>query len=186
MNPLIEQIKKYGNLSSEMEIKLSKSIHYLAKKKGEFLLRQGQTIPIVFVIEKGLVRSFYKTNDREINLWFGFENMMLGSITTLYFNKPSIENIQFLEDTNLFYLSNEDLDQFYNTYNEANIIGRKIAEEYCKILEERSFSLQTKSAFERYEELVYKQPEILERVSLGNIASYLGITKETLSRVRTK
>ena len=61
-----------------------------------------------------------------------------------------------------------------------------MAEEYCKILEERSFSLQTQSAEQRYNDLLKNQPEVLQRVSLGHIASYLGISQETLSRIRKK
>ena len=67
-----------------------------------------------------------------------------------------------------------------------NIIGRKVAEEYCRILEERSFSLQANSAEQRYNDLIKNQPETLKRISLGHIASYLGISQETLSRIRKK
>ena len=65
-------------------------------------------------------------------------------------------------------------------------IGRIMAEEYCKILEERIMSLHTKSAEQRYQTLLREQPEVSQRVSLGHIASYLGITQETLSRIRKK
>ena len=104
----------------------------------------------------------------------------------LFFDKPSIENIQFLEDSTLYYISSNDLNELYKVSLQMNIIGRKMAEEYCKILEERSFSLQTHSAEERYNDFLKREPEAILRISLGHIASYLGISQETLSRIRKK
>jgi len=186
MNTFIEQLKKYGNLSPELETNITPKIKFLKKQKGDFLLKEGQVVSNLFIIEKGLIRSFYNSNEREINVWFGFENVILGSVTPLFFNQPSIENIQFLEDTSLYYISSNDLNKLYKTSLEMNIIGRKMAEEYCKILEERSFSLQTQSAEQRYNDLLKHQPEVVQRISLGHIASYLGISQETLSRIRRK
>ena len=65
-------------------------------------------------------------------------------------------------------------------------IGRIMAEEYCKIMEERIMSLHTQSAEQRYQTLLREQAEVSQRISLGHIASYLGITQETLSRIRKK
>lgn len=186
MNPLLRQLKKYGNLTTEIEAELNVKIKILKKQEGDFLLKKGQIISNLFVIETGLVRSFYQTEQREINLWFGFENTILGSIFPLCFSQPSIENIQFLEDTILYYISQDDLESFYKYSQEMNTIGRKIAEEYCAVLEERSFTLQTQTAEERYHWFLKNQPEALQRISLGHIASYLGISQETLSRIRKK
>jgi len=174
MNPLIKQLKKYGNLTSEIETELNEKIKSLIKQKGDFLLKEGQIVSSLFVIEKG------------INVWFGFESGILGSVMPLFFSQPSIENIQFLEDTTLYYISSNDLESFYKSSQEMNTIGRKMAEEYCKILEERSFLLQTHTAEQRYHWLLKNQPEALQRISLGHIASYLGISQETLSRIRKK
>ncbi len=186
MNVLVEQLRKYGNLSPEIETELNKKIEVLVKQKGDFLLKEGQVISNLFVIEKGLVRYFYSINEQEINVGFGFENEILGSVMPLFFNLPSIENIQFLEDTTLYYISRRDLEQFYMSSQEMNTIGRKMAEVYCRILEERSFLLQTHTAEQRYHWLLKNQPQALQRISLGNIASYLGISQETLSRIRKK
>lgn len=70
MNPLIKQLKQYGNLTTEIEGELGKKIKILTKQKGDFLLKEGQIISNLFVIETGLVRSFYKSQEREINVWF--------------------------------------------------------------------------------------------------------------------
>lgn len=186
MNPLIKQFLKYGSLRPEVERELNAKIHYMSKSKGDYFLKQGQVITSLFVIEKGLVRGYYTKKDREINAWFGFENMLLGSVLPLYLNQPSFENIQFLENTSIYYISINDLNELYKKYNEMNTIGRKSAEEYCIILEKRIASFQTQTAEQRYQSLLENHPEALQRISLGQIASYLGITQETLSRIRNK
>ena len=130
MNPLIKQLKKYGNLTSEIETELNEKIKSLIKQKGDFLLKEGQIVSSLFVIEKGLVRSFYNINEREINVWFGFESGILGSVMPLFFSQPSIENIQFLEDTTLYYISSNDLESFYKSSQEMNTIGRRILQNF--------------------------------------------------------
>lgn len=186
MNPLVRQLKKYGNLSAGIETELNTKIKIVTKKKGDFFLKEGQIISNLFVIEKGLIRAFYKKADNEVNVWFGFENTILGSVMPLFFGCPSIENIQFLETSTLYYIPSDDLNDLYKNHPEMNTIGRKIAEGYCRVLEERTFSLQTETAEQRYNSLLKMQPDALQRISLGHIASYLGITQETLSRIRKK
>lgn len=186
MNPLIKKFKEYGNLTTDIEKELSKMIISKTKQKGDFFLKQGQIVSSLFIIETGLVRSFFTKDDREINSWFGFEHIILGSIMPLFYKKPSFENIQFLETSKIHYISTDDLNSLYKKHHAMENIGRLMAEEYCKILEDRITSLQTQSAEQRYQSLLREQPEVSQRISLGHIASYLGITQETLSRIRKK
>ena len=186
MNPLISEFRKYGNVSSEIEAELNNYINVSHKKKGDFFLKQGQINSSLFVIQEGLVRIYYKKDDKEINSWFGMENEFIGSIMPLYAQKPSFENIQFLEDSVIYFISSENLDKIYKLHPTLNLIGRKIAEKLCEILEERIISLHTENAEERYKALVSKHPDLIQRVNLGHIASYLGITQETLSRIRSR
>lgn len=186
MNTLIKKLKEYGNLPLEIEQELSSYVKCHTKQKGDFFLKQGQIVSSLFVIETGLVRSYYIKDDREINSWFGFENIILGSAFPLFYDKPSYENIQFLENSTYYYITSKDLNEFYKKSQEMNTIGRKMAEEYCVILEDRISSLQTENAEQRYKLLLKFQPDATRRISLGHIASYLGITQETLSRIRKK
>lgn len=186
MNPLITLCRKFGPISLDIEKELDLKTQSKIYKKDTFFIKDGQIVSSLFVIEKGLVRSFYMKEEREITDWFGFENTPLGATMPLFFNRPSLQNIQFLETSIIHYISNSDLNALYNKYNEMNTIGRRMTEEFCRIMEERSWSLQTESAEQRYLNLIKSEPEILQRVSLGHIASYLGITQETLSRIRSK
>ena len=186
MNALINKFKEYGNLSPEIEEELNNYVKCQTRQKGDFFLKQGQIISSLFVIETGLVRAYYIKDNREINSWFGFENIILGSAFPVFYDKPSYENIQFLEPSTYYYLTSKDLNDLYKRFPEMNTIGRKMAEEYCVILEERIGSLQTENAEQRYHSLLKFQPDAIQRISLGHIASYLGITQETLSRIRRK
>ncbi|KLT69755.1 Crp/Fnr family transcriptional regulator [Flavobacterium sp. ABG] len=186
MNPLIEKLKTYGDLTVEAERELAGKINYFSKKKNDFLLKQGQIMASLFMLEKGLVRAYFIKNDKEVNSWFGVENVIIGSILPLYAGKPSFENIQFLEDSVVYSIAINDLNELYKTYPELNTIGRKLAEELCIILEERINSLHTEAAEERYLSLIAEFPDLLQRINLGHIASYVGVTQETLSRIRKR
>lgn len=184
MNPLIRKFKEYGHIDPEVETELIKRIKFQTRPKGDFFLKKGQASSSLFLIEEGLVRSYFIKDDREINSWFGFENIILGSVLPLFYNLPAFENIQFLETSTICYISGNDLNELYKKYNDMNTVGRIMAEEYCKILEDRVTSLQTGTAEQRYNTLLRDQPDAVQRISLGHIASYLGITQETLSRIR--
>lgn len=183
-NPLIHQFRKYGNLSEKAAKDINLRTKHFLKKKNEHFLKEGQNVSSYFVISKGLIRVYFRRNEKEVNAWFGEEHQIFGSILPIYANKPSFENIQFLEDSEIYAISVNDLNELYRIHPELNLIGRKIAEEVCIILEERAVSLHTESAAERYETLIRLQPNLLNRINLGHIASYLGITQETLSRIR--
>jgi CRP-like cAMP-binding protein len=186
MNPFINRLKEYSDLSTEAEEALEQKIQCFHKKKDDFLLKQGQVISGLFLLEKGLVRAYFIKKDKEVNAWFGMENMFIGSILPLYTKTPSFENIQFLEDAIVYSIAVDDLNELYKKHPELNIIGRKLAEELCVVLEERITSLHTESAEERYQSLIRTFPDLLQRINLGHIASFLGITQETLSRIRKR
>lgn len=186
MNPLIEEFKKFGTMSENAEKDFSKRIIRQERKKGSFYLKEGQTTSGLFIIEKGSARIFYTKNHKEINTLFALEGEVVASSRAFFFQLPAKENIQFLEDSIIYSISRSDLLTLCKLYFEINNIERLAVEAYSLSLEERIFSLQTLSATERYEELLRDRPEILQRISLGHIASYLGVTLETLSRIRRK
>lgn len=186
MNHLITKLKAYGNISPEAGQALAKGINSHSKKKSSHFLKQGQVISSLFIIEKGLARAYFNNKGKEVNSWFVTEGIIAGSILPLYNQKPSFESIQFLEDSVIHSISADALEELYREFPELNLIGRKVAEELCTILEERIISLHVESAEERYHALISGYPNLLQRVNLGHIASYLGITQETLSRIRKR
>lgn len=185
-NPLIQQLKKYGPLSSITEKDIEQKTKRFLKKKNDHFLRQGQLLTSYFVLQKGVFRAYIHRDGKEINVWFGEENQIFGAIMPMYANRPSPENIQFLEDAEVYAIAVDDLEVLYKLHPELNFVGRKIAEELCVILENKITSLHTESASERYQSLIEQQPNLLQRITLGHIASYLRVTQETLSRIRKR
>lgn len=185
MNPLVAYFKSLGNISAEAEFELEKNTKHFEKKKYDHFLKAGQTHSSIFVMDKGLVRAYFHNGKKEITTWFGKEHEPIGSLAPLYTQTASFENIQFLEDASIYAITIEKLQALYIRYPELNWVGRKIAEYLCMLLEERINILHTGSAEERYKAILNDYPYLLQRVNLGYIASYLGISQETLSRIRS-
>ncbi len=154
--------------------------------KGDFLLKEGTVCHHLYFLETGCLRGFYNLDGKEITHWFGFENDFVTSFYSFITQKPSVENLQVLENSELWSISYESLMKLYDEFPEIERLGRMANEKYYIRLEERYVNFQFKTAAERYELLLEKMPHILQRVALGYVASYLGISQETLSRIRAK
>jgi putative transcriptional regulator, crp/fnr family len=183
---MLSYLKQYAPLTAEAERDLTTMVQSLHKKKGSFLVKEGQAISSFFLLTKGLVRSFYRKGTTEITQWFSIEGENVAATHSLYDQQPSHEYIECLEDCDFLYLAGSDINALCERHNCFNTLYRKLIEEYCKIIENRLFSMQTMSAQERYLLLLKQRPQLVQRVPLGYIASYLGISQETLSRVRER
>jgi CRP-like cAMP-binding protein len=154
--------------------------------KGDHLVTEGKLCRYLYFIERGALRGYYNLDGKEITYWFGFEGDFVTSFHSFITHQPAVENVQLLEDTVVWAISKESLSSLLNEYHEVERLVRIIYEKYYLRLEERFVNAQFKSASERYKELLLQAPHFIERVPLGFIASYLGISQETLSRVRSK
>jgi CRP-like cAMP-binding protein len=155
--------------------------HY---KKNDFLITEDQICTRVYLVVSGGVRSYTYKNDKEITNWFAFENEAFTAYYSYLTELPSQEIIQVMEDTTVYVLQKNTLQNLYNRFHGLESLGRELVEFYYRWQEERIFSLQSDSAKERYEKLIQQQPHLFQKATLGQIASYLGIAQETLSRIR--
>jgi CRP-like cAMP-binding protein len=153
--------------------------------KGEHLYRQGEVCRHLFYIKKGLVRVYYYSDKgKEVTVWFSSEDTLITAIDSFYCHKPTRDNCEVLEDTLVYKIAYHELDTLLDK-KKAHItffILYEIARKMAELMD----SIRFQSAKERYRSLIEKYPSILQRVSLGQVASYLGITQETLSRIRGK
>ena len=154
-------------------------------QKGERLIQEGKYHPYMYFLQKGAARSYYLKDGTEVNTWFAFENEIVGSFQN-YLNNPSQESIELLEDSCLIVIHLTPLQKLLSSSIQVSNFVRLIVEEYTAFLEERVFNLQFMSSMERYLYLLEHEPKILRRVSLTHLSSYLGIARETLSRLRAK
>ena len=154
--------------------------------KGELLVAAGDMCPNLYLIRKGVLRSYVKEGIKEITTWISGEQELVTCITCFGLQQPARENIQALEDCELTVMSLEDLQYLYDNFPEANIVGRKILEKYYRDAEERAFIARLMEATSKYKHFIATKSDLLNRVPLKFIASYLGMTLETLSRIRSK
>jgi CRP-like cAMP-binding protein len=186
LEQLLHHITKYNPLSAAAQSALNDSFEKILLSKNEFLVSEGQICRHLYFLEKGALRGFYNLDGKEVTHWFGFENDFVTSFHSFITHAPAVENIQLLEGCILWAISKEKLSDLFNRFHEIERLMRIAYERYYIRLEERYVNAHFKSATERYENLLQQTPYIPERVPLGYIASYLGISQETLSRIRSK
>lgn len=173
-------------MSVTLSEKLNEIIQVKNLPKRTCLLKEGEISNEIYFVEKGFLRSFYVKDDKEITAWFMSENDVVISVTSFFKRVKSYESIETLEDSILHFIKYDELEDVYKNFPEFNLIGRLLTTHYYIQSEERVYNMRKQSASERYQFLIQKHPHILIRASLTQISSYLGVSLETLSRVRAK
>lgn len=184
MQPLLDHISRYYPLSEEAQSALYDCFEKVTLPRNDYLLSEGEICRHLYFMEKGALRGYYTLDEREITHWFAFENDFITSFHSFITGQAAVENIQLLEGAVLWAISKDQLTGLFNRFHEIERLVRIIYERYYIRLEERFVRGHFKPAAERYQDLLQLSPHILERVPLGHIASYLGISQETLSRIR--
>ena len=179
-------IERLINPSAEEKAALEKVLHSRTLKKNEHFLKEGDPCTSIAFIEKGTVRSYYQLEDRDICKDFTFENGLIGSFAGFFAQTPSSINIEALEETQLIELFYEDVLWLYDHFPAWQKLGRIIAQDQFIRAEKREAAFLKDHPEVRFRSLVDEHPKIFKRVPLQYIASYLGITRETLSRYRGK
>ncbi|MCI4670498.1 MAG: Crp/Fnr family transcriptional regulator [Bacteroidia bacterium] len=153
-------------------------------KKKDFLLEPGVNCNYLAFIRKGTFRVFfYDQEGVEVTVWFSWEGMLVGDLLAFYKKSKSIFYVQAIEESELSIISREKLEDLYIVYPDYLQFARKYAEHVSVNVMERLLTLQTKSAEERYLELL-ETPNFLQKIPLKYLASYIGITDSSLSRIR--
>lgn len=186
MQHLFEHISDYSPLTEEAKAALAECFEKLEYAKGDILLQEGAVCRHLYFIEKGALRGFYNLDGKEITHWFGFENDFVTSFHSFITGQATVKTMQLLEYTTLWAIPKEKLLPLFDRFHEIEKLVRIIYERYYIRLEDRFVNSQFKTAAERYENLLADEPHILNRVPLGYVAAYLGITQETLSRIRSR
>ena len=180
-----ELARRYSTMTHE-ELDVMEGILVPMKfQKGEMILKEGEVCENIYWVAKGLVRQFYYKNEKELTEYMATENTIFMSIESLFKEAPSRQQIQALEPTILFALPKKALEREAVRNVNIQMLYRKILEESLIISQVHADMLRFESAQERYAKLVKRSPQLVLRAPLVYIASYLQMTPETLSRVRT-
>ncbi len=177
-------VSEFGALSQEA-INEVKNVGQIRKvNKGDILVKEGVFSYELYFVAKGGARAYYLKDGKTITDWFAFENDFISSIVSFFLGVPSQHYIEVLEDTTFMVLQLKDIEMLCDKYHDFERLARMSTTKTMLQLQQRIVSLQFKSSKERYDSLLEKYPQIELRAPLGDIASYLGITQETLSRIR--
>jgi CRP-like cAMP-binding protein len=158
---------------------------YLKSTKGTKLISEGKRHHYFYLILNGGVKSYYRKDSKEVALWFAFENETVATINT-FRGLPSNETIELLEDSELIRFKTKPIKELTQTNLAISNLMTELITEHAVFLEQRLYQLQFMSSEERYKALINVAPEVLQKVSLTDISSYLGVSRETVSRIRRK
>ncbi len=173
-------------LPEASRLALRKHISEVSFPKGHVLLRAERIERNIYFIGQGIVRAYARTDGEETTFWIGKEGDTILSMKSYVTGEKGYEDIELLENCVLYQLNTENLHQLFLEDIYVANWGRKLAEYELVKTEERLIARQFQSATERYRELLTHRPDLLQRVQLGHIASYLGITRVSLSRIRAE
>lgn len=184
MTNIIEKIKAAYPVSDESIRLLKEQITPCHFPKRYRLIEADKYCKAAYFIEQGMTRSFWLVNGEEITTSFSCEGDIVFSMDELYYGKPSEEYVETLEEVNAYRIALADLLHLFRTNIELANWGRIIHQDEYRRLHRSHKERLTLAARERYEAFQEQFPQVCQRAQLGYIASYLGITLPTLSRIR--
>lgn len=184
MNNLITYLKRTSPLSKQAEAAIISISKLLEVKKNTDLQPISHTCKTIYFLKKGVARIYYFKEHIDITESFSFENNIVVRYESLFTGKPSKKAIQVLEDAEVIAINANELFKLYDQFPDIERLFRKIFENALVDTVNRVESIQFHSAEERYNALIKEAPDVLKRVPLKYIASYLGITPVSLSRIR--
>lgn len=186
IDKLIARLNGLHPMSEALTEKIRSMVWVTDHPKKTILLKEGEVNNQICMVANGLVRSYYINEGREITSRFMDEGFIITSWISFYTRKPGSEFIETLEDTTLTCVHYNDIQKLYEEFPEFNTIGRKQVEYSFYMAELRTRMLRKNTAEEKYKFFLENHPNLLLRVSLKHVATYLGMNEETLSRVRSQ
>jgi CRP-like cAMP-binding protein len=184
MNPVIALLNSIYSLTPHLQEQMNAILKEKVFQKKEYLLKAGHVCRNIFFMKEGLVRCFNHNKDKEVCTWFMKEGDLIISVQSFYRQRESKENIQALEDCEVYMVDHFELQNLYNSYLEYNFIGRILTEKYYLLCDERLQVLHLANAHDRYQYLLENHNELVQRVPSKYLASYLGVTEQSLSRIK--
>ncbi len=186
LDSLKDAFQSLSPLSEESLSEIAAITQSLYVKKGTVIQDIGQTCKNLYFIQKGSLRIFYFFNGLDVTEDFEFENSFVARGESLLTMKPSNKGIEAIEDSHLLQINTPKLFALFVNHIDIERAFHKIIEfSYIQQIN-RLESLQFLSAEDRYNQLLKEFPQAVQRIPLKYIASYLGITQVSLSRIRSK
>lgn len=183
---LKDLIKRKTQLEEKQVLEILRYFKPLVAKKNELLLAEGAVADKLFFIDKGCLRLYYNNDNHGVSTRFmAFEHTFLTSIVSFISRTPAPEYIQAVETSELFVISYHDFFRLRTTIPAWDKMYIYILEYGLTVITSKLSGLLTQSATERYRNLLKNNPELVQRLSNANLAAYLNISPETLSRLKS-
>jgi CRP/FNR family transcriptional regulator, anaerobic regulatory protein len=186
IDALLEKLNSLAPLNEALAERVRLVAYTCEYAAGDIIQRDGDTCKRIALVVKGLTRSYYLSDGRDITSRFMEEGNILTSWMSYYTQTPGNEFVEAMEGTTMACIDYRDIQKMYADFPESNVIGRRQAEYAFYLSEQRTQLLRRHTAEEKYDLFLRYHPTLLQRVPLKHIASYLGINEETLSRVRSR
>jgi CRP-like cAMP-binding protein len=184
---IINNISKYIDLTKEEKNHFTSLLTFRKIKRNQFLLQRGEVARYDCFVKKGCLRSAYiDKNGEEYILQFAIEDWWITDFESFINETPAKLEIMALEDTELLQIDKQSLDELFNNYLKFEHFYRLMNERHFISIYQHLISFLSESAEDRYLNFVQEYPQFLNRIPQYEIASYLGITPEYLSKIRRK
>jgi CRP-like cAMP-binding protein len=185
VSKLLTAIEKFSPLEERSRKAFLQAWQVWELPKNYQVLKAGCVSDYIYFLEKGAVRIFYHKKEKEVTEWIALDEQFFLSITSFFNRVPSNLSIETLEPSLLYGIPHHELMQMADQYHEVERLLRKMVTGSLILSQIRMDSIQFETAQERYEKLLESSPQIIQRIPLSYIASFLGVTLETLSRIRS-
>lgn len=186
ITPLLTYLEQYTPLTSEEKQYLIDHIPVQTYSKGHHLLCEGEVSNAFYFIQEGAVRLYYSTGLEEKTAFFYFENMFVSSYESFTKQTPSKHNVQTIEPSQVAIISFDIAYQLLERFPKFEFLARVIMEEELIVCQEIISSFVTLNAEKRYLQLIESKSPLLKRIPQYHLATFLGVTPETLSRIRKR
>ena len=187
MEDLINKIKSSTTLSSKAEEYVVSIAKEKSVSKGDVLIGQGQAVKNTYFVKEGCIRSYcIDKNGKEHTLQFAIKNWWISDFIAIYTNELSTLTIECITDSNIIEFNAEKLNGIYSIFPEFEAFQRKNLERHVVSLHKRILNQLQLTASERYDLFLKQYPDIEQYTPNYHIASYLGITQQSLSRIRVE
>ena len=184
-------MKEWMKVLSDREGLSEDEIHLLTDNqerrsfaKNEIVFHKDETDSNVYIITKGIWRAYHFKNGDEATAWFVSSGELVFSAWGYISDKPSRLSFESMTESEAICLSKEELHKHFNTSIAMANLGRRMLENFILLYENWLMDLWKQNAFERYMILLDEYPKVIQQVPMKYIASYLGVTVQSLSRIR--
>jgi CRP/FNR family transcriptional regulator, anaerobic regulatory protein len=185
MQELRQFIKNVSNNTTDLELDyITSKFKIKAVDKGKFLVKQLQTCTDFVIVKQGCFKIFYTDKDKEVNVWFAFEMTPATEMHSFILQKPTAYSVQALEDSEIYAISFFELQQLYQQFNSFQNFGLRLTEQILVKTIDRLTSFQFETAEQRYSKIIHDK-NYTQRLPLKELASFLGVTPNSLSRLRS-